>query len=57
MIAAGAKPPREMQTMAWNGPKFSSRAASVRQSRWNWSHETETVLRGPDAGRDSLLDA
>src|ERR1700712_1055536 len=39
-IAAGTRPPRVMQTMAWNGPASARRQASARESRWNWSQET-----------------
>src|SRR5215472_18423313 len=52
-IAAGTRPPRVTQTIAWNGPAPSSRHASARASRWNWSHETGKAFCGCGCGCSS----
>src|SRR5262245_57798713 len=52
-IAAGTRPPRVTQTIAWNGPAPASRHASARASRWNWSHETGKAFCGCGCGCSS----
>src|SRR5262249_58216183 len=52
-IAAGTRPPRVTQTIAWNGPAPASRHASARASRWNWSHETGKAFCGCACGWSS----
>src|SRR5215471_10063739 len=49
-IAAGTRPPRVTQTIAWNGPAPASRHTSARASRWNWSHETGKAFCGCCSG-------
>src|SRR4030081_448877 len=53
-IAAGTRPPRVMQTIAWNGPASTSRQASARASRWNASQETGNAFSGSGCGMGSL---
>ena len=44
MMAAGTKPPRVIATMPRQGPGSTSRQASARESRCNWSQETGKVF-------------
>src|SRR5688500_15712324 len=49
MMAAGTRPPRVMQTIAFHCPLApASRQASARASRWNWSQETGKAFSGRD---------
>src|SRR5436309_10042004 len=53
-IAAGTRPPRVMQTTAWNGPTSASRHASARASRWKASQETGKAFSSCGCGMENL---